>query len=41
MDDVRSAWPLCLGPHRCYNGQYKGEQYRKMEQIPKVVLSSD
>ena len=24
MDDVKSAWPLCLGLHRCYNGRYNG-----------------
>ncbi len=24
MDDVRSAWPLYLGLHRCYNGWYNG-----------------
>jgi hypothetical protein len=23
-DDVRSAWPLRLGPHTCYNGRYNG-----------------
>ena len=22
-DDVKSAWPLRLGPHTSYNGQYK------------------
>ena len=22
-DDVKSAWPLCPGPHTCYNGVYK------------------
>jgi len=34
-DDVKSAWPLRLGPHTCYNGHYKGLQYRKVEPIPK------
>src|SRR3712207_8443001 len=23
-DDVKSAWPLCLGLHTRYNGQYNG-----------------
>ena len=23
-DDVKSAWPLRLGLHTCYNGYYKG-----------------
>ena len=40
-DDVRSAWPLCLGQHTCYNGWYKGLQYREMELIPKTSPSSD
>ena len=22
-DDVKSSWPLCLGLHTCYNGEYK------------------
>ena len=34
MDDVRSAWPLCLGLHTCYNGGYKGSQSREVELIP-------
>jgi len=40
-DDVRSAWPLCLGQHTCYNGWYRGLQYREMELIPKTSPSSD
>ena len=36
-DDVKSAWPLCLGLHTCYNGVYKGKQYRKVEQILKTL----
>ena len=40
-DDVRSAWPLYLGQHPCYNGYYKGSQYREMELILKSSLSSD
>ena len=40
-DDVKSVWPLCPGLHTCYNGQYNGQQYREMEQIPKTGPSSD
>ena len=34
-DDVKSSWPLCPGMHTCYNGDDKGLQDRKVEQIPK------
>ena len=34
-DDVKSSWPLHLGPHTCYNGRYKGSLRRKPEPIPK------
>ena len=34
-DDVKSSWPLCPGPHTCYNGRYKGSRTRKGEPIPK------
>ena len=40
-DDVKSAWPLCLGLHTCYNGRYRRQQDRKVEQIRKADLSSD
>ncbi len=41
-DDVKSSWPLRPGLQTCYNGRYKGEQYREVEQIPKKTgLSSD
>ena len=40
-DDVKSAWPLCPGLHTRYNGQYNGSLSRKVEPIPKAVLSSD
>ena len=36
-DDVKSSWPLRLGLHTCYNGTYKGQRDRKVEQIPKKV----
>ena len=34
-DDVKSAWPLCLGLHTCYNGRHKALQTRKGEPIAK------
>ena len=40
-DDVRSAWPLRLGLHTRYNGQYNGLLSREVEPIPKAGLSSD
>ena len=33
-DDVKSAWPLCLGLHTRYNGQYNGLPSREAELIP-------
>ncbi len=32
-DDVKSSWPLCPGLQTCYNGWYKRQQYREVEQI--------
>ena len=40
-DDVKSVWPLRLGLHTCYNGQYNGLRYRKVDLILKTGLSSD
>src|ERR1700704_7193324 len=40
-DDVKSAWPLCLGLHTCYNGRYRRQRSREVKQIPKADLSSD
>ena len=34
-DDVRSAWPLCLGLQTWNNGRDKGKRWREPEQIPK------
>ncbi len=34
-DDVKSAWPLCLGLHTRYNGQYSGLPSREAELILK------
>jgi hypothetical protein len=40
-DDVKSAWPVCLGLHTRYNGRYSGERTREGEPILKAVRSSD
>ncbi len=40
-DDVKSAWPLYLGLHTRYNGQYTGSPSREAEPILKAVRSSD
>ena len=40
-DDVKSAWPLCLGLHTRYNGRYNWLPHRKVELILKAGLSSD
>ncbi len=34
-DDVKSSWPLWLGLHTCYNGQYNRQLTRKGEPIRK------
>ena len=38
-DDVRSAWPLRLGLHTRYNGQYNGSPSREVELIPSKLSS--
>ena len=40
-DDVKSSCPLRPGLQACYNGRYKKSQYREVELICKVCLSSD
>src|SRR6187399_226203 len=30
-DDVKSAWPLCLGLHTCYNGRYRRQRSREVK----------
>lgn len=40
-DHVKSSWPLWIGLHTCYNGIYKGKQWRESERILKNCLSSD
>jgi hypothetical protein len=40
-DEVKSAWPLCLGLHTRYNGRYNGSPHREVELILKAGLSSD
>ena len=32
-DDVKSSWPLRVGLHTCYNGEYRGLQSREVELI--------
>ena len=34
-DDVKSSWLLRVGLHTCYNGDYRGERNREVEQILK------
>ena len=34
-DDVKSSWPLCPGPHTCYNGRYRAKRNCEVEQIAK------
>ncbi len=36
-DDVKSAWPLCPGPHPCYNGVNKAQQCSNAEPIAKIT----
>src|SRR6476659_1206611 len=33
-DDVKSAWPLRLGLHTCYNGRHRGQLTREGARIP-------
>ena len=40
-DDVKSSCPLCSGLHTCYNGRYKEQRDREVEQISKTDPSSD
>ncbi len=40
-DDVKSSWPLRPGLQTCYNGRYKGKQYRRWSKSQKAGLSSD
>ena len=40
-DDVKSARPLRLGLHTCYNGEYRGVPPGDRALIPKSSLSSD
>ena len=36
-DDVKSSWPLCPGPHTCYNGVHKANRERKLEEIAQMT----
>ena len=40
-DDVKSSWPLWIGLHTCYNGDYNRKQWCKPELICKNYPSSD
>ena len=40
-DDVKSARPLRLGRHTCYNGRYRGQLPSDGMRISKADLSSD
>ena len=40
-DDVKSSCPLCSGLHTCYNGRYKEQRDREVEQISKADPSTD
>ena len=33
-DDVKSSWPLRVGLHTCYNGEYKGMQTGDSKRTP-------
>ena len=33
-DDVKSSWPLWLGPHTSYNGRNRGQRSREAKPIP-------
>src|ERR1700675_4453675 len=35
--DVKSSWPLCPGPHTCYNAAHKANRERKLEEIAQIV----
>ena len=40
-DDVKSSWPLRPGLHTCYNGLYRGDRDREVEEILKAGPNSD
>ncbi len=39
-DDVKSAWPLRIGLHTCYNGQYRGLLNREVALISESCSQS-
>ena len=41
MDDVKSSWPLRVGLHTCYNGNYNRLRKGNFELILKNYPSSD
>src|SRR3954449_2615271 len=36
-DDVKSSWPLCPGPHTCYNGVHKANLKREFMEIAEIT----
>src|SRR5271167_992420 len=36
-DDVKSSWPLCPGPHTCYNGVHRANLKRKFMEIAEIT----
>ena len=36
-DDVKSSWPLCPGPHTCYNAADKANRKRELKEIAQIV----
>src|SRR3954467_7292153 len=36
-DDVKSSWPLCPGPHTCYNGVDKATLKRELMEIAEIT----
>ncbi len=36
-DDVKSSWPLCPGPHTCYNGMHRANRGREAEEIAQII----
>ena len=36
-DDVKSSWPLCPGPHTCYNAAHKANLKRELMEIAEIA----
>src|SRR5437660_12851818 len=35
--DVKSSWPLCPGPHTCYNGMHKANLKRELMENAEII----